>query len=219
MKKITFLILFIIITIDGFSQTKGFYNKRGHNVLPEKGDIAIGINAAPFFQIFRDNSFAIPGFSFVDESQAVFAKYFLNNRKALRAKFRINTGTEKKESDAVNDPDIINDSEVYLGIGMENRLGKSRIQGFYGIEGGLFFSKFKTKQELHNITLREESDFGTSIQLFLGAEYFIAQKLSLGGQFGWAMIYYHSKKPEQNLDTTTFGFENLNGTLFLMFHF
>jgi hypothetical protein len=140
-------------------------NKKGNEILPAKGDVAIGFNTIPilnlFFDIFRttgpgaDN---IVGYS--NSNNQVTGKYYLNAKTAIRARFGLNTlsGTIKnrvQDADAmyaaqqgtpddvaaaslltVEDKMTFSKSNILVSIGIEKRRGYRRLQGFYGVELG-----------------------------------------------------------------------------------
>lgn len=104
--------------------------------------------------------------------------------------------------------DTINSSETLflLSGGYEMRRGYNRIQGFYGGEAllGMASSSSSTSYGWRYDTdafdngvigdgssrvLQEKSGMGLSVGLrgFVGVEYFIAPKISLGSEYGWAM--------------------------------
>ena len=72
-------------------------SKKGNNILPEKGDIGLGINAIPFLD-FAGNLVKInSGTTFSsmlhienpEGGMIICLKYFTGNKTALRVKFRI----------------------------------------------------------------------------------------------------------------------------------
>ncbi len=102
---------------------------------------------------------------------------------------------------------------VGVSLGIEYRKGKTRLQGFYGADAGFFmgggvsrytygnpysatnlsatywdFDKKKQVNAASRIT-EEKSGmiFMLGIRGFVGAEYFIFPKISLGGEFGWGL--------------------------------
>jgi hypothetical protein len=72
-------------------------NKKGEVILPEAGDYAIGVSATPFINLvgnlFKINSaapFTNPmSWNFVDGTNAIYGKYFLNEKTAIRAAVRL----------------------------------------------------------------------------------------------------------------------------------
>ena len=101
-------------------------------------------------------------------------------------------------------------SNITLGAGMEWRRGKTRLQGFYGGEALLNFgrgngstSSSAGKTEMtygealsatnqnggasRTLEVKNGSTMGVTVRGFIGAEYFIFPKLSLGLEYGWGL--------------------------------
>lgn len=74
-------------------------NKKGHAILPQKGDIAIGFNTFPVIDLFLgsiNRTTAYAGSSNLvqytqNSNNQIVGKYFLNAKSAIRARFGINT--------------------------------------------------------------------------------------------------------------------------------
>lgn len=93
----------------GFAQTEStnstlVSNKKGLTILPEAGDIAIGVNAAPFITLAGNISSINNGgatynanFNFVNGNNTIYAKYFLDENTAIRGHVRFDmTSTTTK---------------------------------------------------------------------------------------------------------------------------
>ncbi|MFO7722990.1 MAG: hypothetical protein R6V49_07195 [Bacteroidales bacterium] len=123
----------------------------------------------------------------------------------------------KDDFDATGEDQVLDkytnkETNIYLSIGMEKRKGIYRMQGFYGAEAMLgVMSESDSYVYGNEITstnpMPTTHDFGYNIpmagarvlnakdgfgfmfgaRLFVGAEYFIFPKLSLGGEFGWGL--------------------------------
>jgi hypothetical protein len=118
---------------------------------------------------------------------------------------------------------------IGLSGGLEWRKGAGRLVGFYGGELGLNFSSSSETYTYGNamtITGAGTTDFGsnlttdtygngaritsmssgmtTSIGLrgFIGAEYFIIPKLSIGGEFGWGLAFSSTGASTTDLEST-----------------
>ncbi len=165
MKKfilIMFAVLFSSILIaqeETFVSDDEVVNKKGVSILPKAGDFALGIDASPFINLvgnmIRINDFTGPfndpsAFNFVDGS-SIYAKYFLTDKTAVRARIDIMSSSQTLFN-AVDDND--NDDNPYatvtdkwehkenginLGLGYEMRRGKGRVQAFYGGELNIRF--------------------------------------------------------------------------------
>jgi hypothetical protein len=148
MKKII-ISLFLISAFTFVNAQNVLTSKNGTPILPEKGDWAIGISASPFLTYFGDflsqHGNTSPTFDFFTGDNSIIGKYFLTDKTAVRARLRIgltstsytNYVSEDGSSDPfaqVKDKETIGATNFTLGLGMEKRRGKGRLQGFYGAE-------------------------------------------------------------------------------------
>ncbi len=151
------------------AQTTTMESKNGHEILPQAGDIAIGMDAVPILD-FGLNAINImnntgqtaqhPGFV-SGFNQVLSGKYFLSETRAVRARVGINTEniSTKDFGDNPLTPSLPTgvaenvlistsntaDRNVFLGGGMEFRRGHNRLQGYYGGEVFLGFASTSTK--------------------------------------------------------------------------
>jgi hypothetical protein len=106
-------------------------------------------------------------------------------------------------------------SRIALIAGMEKRKGNTRLQGYYGAEAGISLGSDKTSYTYGNSFSDTNTDptiwdfgndeaiasggsriteiksgmgFGLGIRGFIGAEYFVLPKISIGGEFGWGIV-------------------------------
>jgi len=117
----------------------------------------------------------------------------------------------------VNYPSYVEDVVKYsrsgftLGLGKEKRRGSHRIQGVYGAEALLGLYSYKQSYDYGNdlnldfpiastaigsykfgvrlIESKSGSTFFIGARGFIGAEYFFAPKMSIGGEFGYTLGY------------------------------
>lgn len=220
-----------------------FKSVRGHEVLPQQGEWALGVSATGFLSyagnLMNGNaSNGAPGFNVSNGpsafsignlgGMAVTGKYMKSGNLAYRARFQANVGSSTLRNSVLKssitpdpmNPEYVTDEMttdahvVLLGLGFEKRRGNSRVQGIYGAELLVGFSGSRTVYNYGNAmsgdfsaplsTVDFNSGFafamntrprevynGTSLLLgaraFAGVEYFIAPKLSLGGEFGYTM--------------------------------
>jgi hypothetical protein len=116
------------------------------------------------------------------------------------------------------DPQYVDDEQTtsatsfQVAAGLEKRRGNSRIQGIYGAEllveffsekieynyGNPITNQFTTPDIAYNaygtngerlIKTTVDNSFGVGVKAFVGVEYFIAPKLSLGGEVGYVVEY------------------------------
>lgn len=253
-RSATFLIL-LFTAVTAFSQD--LTSKKGEPILPEAKDWSIGIDATPFFN-YMGNFFGksanntAPTFNFLSNAQTITGKYFKDAKTAYRAGLRIgiNSYTAKNmvtdRSVAAGTAPVFpvavamkenswrrSITSVGLSVGIEKRRGKTRLQGIYGAEAGIYVSSSKDKFTYGNalstssttpvnvdsqdaltssvfgsagnvdtaaagkiqgvsgfarITERKNgTTFSFGVRAFVGAEYFILPKMSIGGEFGWGL--------------------------------
>lgn len=283
------MVLFASISVFGQEPKEPLRNKNGYLILPEKGDYAIGFNTVPIFAFFgnmfngnMNNNFMSQNkfVSFLDDN-AIYGKYFLTDKNAVRVDFRLGIHSAKMRNDvyndAVNSPDSLvvdavklNMQKFTLGLGYEWRVGKGRLQCVFG--GGVFYqytSAISARYEYGNamtngnaapttttwdlagnvlgtgpqaqraLWSKGGNTNGFGLRGFVGVEYFVAPKISLGAEFGWsAGLAFTSKTKSMtesfdansntvvNTERTRSGSrrfdadtDNFNGALYLMFHF
>ena len=219
MKKFSIIFLSLVLSTYAFSQEadNALYNRHGVNILPEKGEIAISIDAVPFLNLLNDRGAGV-GFNYVHNIPAFGFKYFTSNTTALRLDFRIGYGSDKLTNRSHFEKE--SGGSFGFGIGHEKRLGSSRVQGFYGFGGGFLYEKIKHSNDGGRVSL-DNSVFGIGANFFLGAEVFIATKLSIGGEFNWGPTYLINKDILSDTSTSGFiiGTGNAGGALMLNFHF
>lgn len=233
MKTVKVLALGCMLTSGVMAQeelnTSVLTSKKGVPILPQQGDYALGFDATPVLN-FGLNAVNImndtgqdaehPGYAGIN--QALFAKYFLQDNLAVRARLGVNTlnTTEKTFGDdplydGSGTPDNIllstektGTSMYFLGAGLEWRRGYNRLQGYYGGEALIGFGTDRTNTS-YEVSYNSDADDagyisagdtrtlvqnnGASLMLglrgFVGVEYFVAPKISLGGEFGWGLGY------------------------------
>lgn len=149
-----FLILgfaFFISTAQSQNNQEPLTGKKGQIILPEKGDIAIGVNLIPFFYWLgnaanANNNNLYAGnnkFFQIFGNSVVIGKYMLADKMAFRWAWGLNFGhvdeDQYVQNDASNNPlDMVLDSRsldwsmASIAGGVEIRRGKGRLQGFFG---------------------------------------------------------------------------------------
>lgn len=145
-------------------------SKKGAVILPESGDIAISVEAAPFLKYlgnafnFNGKDVESPAFEGIDN--AVSLKYFLHSDRAIRARISFQVGSTNQSFASQNDTEIATNplnaeasvldykktmsNNWGLNLGYELRRGYRRLQGFYGGEIGFSISSEKTSFEYGN---------------------------------------------------------------------
>jgi hypothetical protein len=291
--KLSILILFIGVSVYTFGQADSLgrskkvhlVSKKGVSILPEKGEIVLGIDALPIFvyagnSLLSSGAFA-PSFDYGDAygaNNGIYVKYMLQSDLAIRANFRFDFGSYTDiyavpQSTLTFDPlapQFVDDQittvsdVVHLGIGIEKMRGKGRVQGKYGAEAVFGYNKYTTKYNYGNsITndfntpatynntytaegarvINDFQDKGLFIGArgFLGVEFFVGPKISIGGEFGYSFIYqwaqnrtieyqyWNSVEQEvstfvresssDGIDDISVGIDNLDSSINLFFYF
>lgn len=237
-------------------------SKKGEPILPEEGDWGIGIDAIPFLNYAgnffgKTNPNTAPSWNFLTKNATIVGKYFKDATTAYRAGIRIGLGSSSKDTlvanrsmtytpgnvvsySTVENKAKYNSTNIGLTGGIEFRKGKTRLQGYYGGEVGLFFGSQKTTYTYGNalnpggsppviVDPTEDNLDGTNItpnivspnqigsarvlerktsgifqfgiRGFIGVEYFILPKISLGGEFGWGIGVQSKGKTSTTYET------------------
>lgn len=130
---------------------KGTETNKGYNLLPSKGDFAIGLEMVPIYrtEIFNTSSDQyIPRMGYGGN---IAAKYFVRDNQAVRFGLSVTTSSKATSFTVVDDhqlsvnplnPDAttfdtqdLRDSRIGIYGGYEWRRGYGRLQGFWGAEG------------------------------------------------------------------------------------
>lgn len=245
-------------------------SKKGEPYLPESGDWSIGIDATPMFEYLgRLGSAAnvAPTWNNYGLRQSITGKYFKDASTAYRATIRLGMSNQKQRElvaahvaptagtsaglDETAEPKFdqmkMSSQNLVIGLGLEKRKGKTRLQGIYGADlfvwGGSTRESYKYANALTQVTedasttfaenldadnATYSTDFGTNVvtaipgytnvdaarvlkrktagnigvgvRAFIGAEYFIAPKISIGGEFGWGIGYQVNTKNKATYD-------------------
>jgi hypothetical protein len=223
MKKITFLLI-CVITCSTSLFSKDLFSKKDKNFLPEAGDWGISINAEPFLDYFGNfiggnGTNSAPSIDFLSGNQLIYVKYFKNSQVAYRGGIRLGLDYDrfvtKTPKIPGNDPYITVDDtystsndNIALTAGLEKRFGKTRLQGYYGVDGGLQYAHQVANWSYgNNLTIENPGmqttkvdngiNLGLGTRAFLGLEYFILPKISLGGEFGWGVYVFYKAEGER----------------------
>jgi len=224
-----YLILFLLINQTLYAQNDSsesftgdrIMSKKGVVIGPEKGDIALGIDASPFleylgnmFKISDENNPA-PEFGFTAQNPGmIYVKRMRSDKSAIGLAFRLGFSHEvDKDGTGIDSSNI--DKYISSGANIGVKLNferspfmRSRVRGFYGwstavglspysgfsySNPGLYLvGSYKFKDALNtNANYLEKG--GNTVTLgvggYAGVEYFIAPKVSVGGQFNLMLMY------------------------------
>jgi hypothetical protein len=266
MKKSIALVALAFGVTSAFAQD--LTSKKGEPILPEADDWSVGIDATPFLN-YAGNFFGktasntAPGWNFFTSNQTITVKQMKDAQNAYRATFRLGFSNETQKA-MVSDRSLTapsptatgyptapamvenkwkhSETNIGISVGMEKRRGKTRLQGIYGAEVGIWIGSTKDKFTYGNALVQgltptgpgqaqdidvdpddEFAGFGLGsissganvqtvamsgvigdsrmterksgmtfafgVRAFIGAEYFILPKMSLGGEFGWGLGY------------------------------
>ncbi|MDG1146903.1 MAG: hypothetical protein P8N52_01230 [Crocinitomicaceae bacterium] len=130
-------------------------------------------------------------------------------------------------------------TNIGISAGFEKRRGFGRLQGYYGAEAGIAIGSTLEKYTYGNTmttTGATSTDFGNNIttdtydntaritdvksgvnigfglRAFIGAEYFVLPKISMGGEFGWGLAFTHlgaGSITTESTDGSTIGIQTL----------
>jgi hypothetical protein len=139
-----------------------------------------------------DNS--APGFDWANDN-VITGKMMKDANTAYRVRVRIgyNSTTDNDYSDpatgGVSVERKTTSMDISLGAGIQKYRGKGRLQGIYGAEAslGLGSGTESWDSDALKADVTVGSTFGFGVRGFIGAEYFFAPKMSLGGEFGWGL--------------------------------
>lgn len=226
MKKQTLYVALAFGVTSVFAQD--LTSKKGETILPEAGDWSISVNANPFLNyagnfIGGNGVNAAPSANFLGMNQMIVGKYFIDATTAYRGGLRLNFASTSSATKVavipattpatfVDDVTSTSSSNVGLTFGLEKRRGKTRLQGFYGAEAGIMFGSGSTKYKYGNdlsvnnaisrtAETKAGATFGLGVRGFIGAEYFILPKISLGAEFGWGLAFNFTGEGSTTTDT------------------
>ena len=195
-----------------FANAQDLKSKKGEPYLPEAGDWAISFNANGIFN-YVGNAFngslanTAPTVASATPNSFV-GKKFIDAKTAYRVVANFGFGSENLTNGVVLADDVnpitglaipgtgltydtykASTFNITAGLGKEWRRGSTRLQGFYGADALIGFSS--TKWEQTNKPVNIKFDAGTSFSLgvtgFIGAEYFLFPKISIGAQYNYGL--------------------------------
>ena len=187
MKKVALLFSAVAI-MSASASAQELKSKKGENFLPEKGDWSIGFNADGIFS-YIGNAFngtsgnEAPSVDFQEVGTFV-GKRFTSDKTADRYMANLGINSDKNGDNTASGFDLT------LGYGKEWRKGKTRLQGFYGADAMINVNSSTTKTVAGTTTTTVKSGlgFGVGAQGFIGAEYFIFPKISMGAQYTYGLM-------------------------------
>ena len=231
--------------------------------LPKSGDWSIGFDATStldYFGNLLNSSASAPTTTYVAEERfenTIYGKLMTSDTEAWRVRVGLNMYkvvdntdvSDNSSSDAaamVTDKNTKGETNINLWFGKEYRRGSARLQGVYGAEAGLGISSSTEKNDYGNsaenggtgmIENKEGMNFGISLRGFIGFEYFMMPRMSIGGEYGWSFAFLSEgggstttatwdgsssgEDTEDNANDSEFGFKNddSGGSLVLRMYF
>ncbi len=173
-------------------------------------------NSSPSFGFTATTPLSIYGKYMVDEKTAYRGIFRLGYSNAKNKAYIIEDGQSAPidPEKTVEDSYKISQFHMTLGAGLEKRRGKGRLQGLYGgqllfimnthsdsYEYGNAYSTTNTNPSRTNFGTnnpggtawttsdKRGTNFGITLQAFVGAEYFFAPKMSISGEFYYGLLY------------------------------
>jgi hypothetical protein len=204
---------------------------------------------------------------FLSNNTAVRAKLNINSMSRTYNNFVFDDASTTDPDARVTDTWKHAENQIGLGLGYEMRKGIRRLQAFYGGELNLnlgggskdeytygntlgstdsiptttvnWSTYFSTPVDSRTLSVKNAGGFGFGLRGFVGIEYFIFPKISLGGEFGWGFSYNSVGEGEINTESWNYtdhardtnlteiagsksfilGNDNMGGNIFMLFHF
>jgi hypothetical protein len=227
MKKTIMVFALALGTTFAFAQD--LTSKKGEVFLPKAKDWAISIDGKPFLTLL--SSAASASANFLTNDQTIAFKMFKDDQTAYRLKLRLGFGsvTEKAlvgdvtstdPTVKVEDKFTTSNMNITIGAGLEKRRGSTRLQGVYGAEaliGLASLSKTYTYGNALSATNTSNApqfgqvagttsdkdgfQFGLGARAFIGAEYFILPKMSIGVEYGWGLMFSSQGKGSTEVES------------------
>jgi hypothetical protein len=239
-------------------------NAKGDAILPADGDWALGFDASPLLNyagnMFNGNTGNTLNAAWDNSNAAITGKYFKDATTAYRASLRIGIGSSSVSTlvdtsaaqigEYIENVNSTTGTAIVIGGGMELRRGHGKVQGYYGGEALITLGGSGTSDTYgldlsdanpfsRSVSSKTGSIFGFTLRGFVGVEYFIMPKISIGAEYGWGLGFQSIGEgsatteswdmvDSQVVSTTTttggssaFVFDNDNsgGAIRLLFHF
>lgn len=256
MKRIALiLIMLAAVIITQAQDTDVLKTKKGTPIKPGVGDYAIGIDATPFFRyagnMFSGSNPYFPSFGFTAQSPgAIFGKYKVSETTTYRGSILIGYSNETdKSANATDATQTDKTSTSALTVGLNAGIEKhrevfGRLSGYCGAQAGIrknpYYSAFNNYYGMLNYKDANDSNndyketggstYTISVGGFAGAEFYVAPRIALMGEFGYYLSVFTQGKrigkpasgSETTIDLGSSGFDFMpvaSGNLILLFYF
>lgn len=184
----------------------GTVNSKGISIIPEAKDFAIGVDATPFLSYFGNvfSTSGNPAPVFSGFNGALYGKYFLSDKCAVRVKLNLHLNTTQESATVRDDQRFMTNpldvnattvdyldtrsSTFDLRLGYEMRRGYGRLQGFYG--GEVLIGRSRTKSdytygnEMTGLNQSPTSNWGTGTERPVASKSAANLRIGLGGFAG-----------------------------------
>jgi hypothetical protein len=216
MKKSIALVAMAFGVTSAFAQD--LTSKKGEAYLPAAKDIAISLDALPIIgtmgNLMSPNAnTTVQGTG--GATNYIMAKYFKDEKTAYRAILGLNFGSTTVKTlvpslavgaaagTQVENSTKIGGNDIILGGGLEKRRGSTRLQGYYGGMLMINLGGGKTTNTYGNALtaggsrateVKAGSTFGLAVNGFVGAEYFVLPKVSIGAEYWWGLGFNSTGK-------------------------
>ena len=208
MKKLFSLIIVSLL----FSATSWAQDR-----LPAAGDYSIGFDAAPMLKFAGSLLTAGNEVNMNwQQDQTLVGSYFKSDDLAYRGRLGLNMSSSS--SDDTTEPEISSSSITLMAGLMKIRRG-DRIMGYYGAEAGISMGGDKSKTG--SAPEVKTSSSAIMARGFVGAQYFIWPKISIGAEYGLGLNLGSSSagEPKVKSSSTTIGNDNAGGQIVLSVYF
>lgn len=217
MKKIVLSLAAVFAFGFAGAQNADLKSSKGEAYLPEAGDWAISFNADGIFE-YVGNAFNgtsgnnAPSVSYI-RNNAFVGKKFTSDKNAYRvvANLGFGSSTDTYPNGLTTEEFKSSGFDLAFGLGKEWRKGKTRLQGFYGADALITANSSKTEVTntdtatgifVSSVENKNGLALGLGVQGFIGAEYFIFPKFSIGAQYTYRVGFDVQGKSET---TSQFG--------------
>lgn len=224
-------------------------SKKGEKILPEANDWAIGLSAQPITSTIGNilNPNAPGPVSSPFGNTTIMGKMFKDDKTAYRAMVALDFSSSSGGTitNPIGPPagagieEKVSNSAITIGAGLEKRRGSTRLQGYYGGMASISFNGGTSYEYTYaapaspvgNLkSVKGGSTFGLGLNGFLGAEYFVLPKISIGAEYWWGLNFSSTGEGTVSIDGTpdvktaksssfNLGGQYGSGQLFVNFHF
>jgi hypothetical protein len=142
-------------------------------------------------------------------------KKFLTDKQACRyiANLEVSTAKYNTGKDSNRTASAF---KMEVGLGKEWRRGKTRLQGFYGIDGLVGIHTNNTKVVNGSNVTKFKNPIGLDVSAlgFIGAEFFVFPKVSLGAQYQYGLNLSITPKDKTSFNGNSVTNERAGSTSF-----